>query len=161
MARKLGDLGRQMRKLATDIPARANTLKQQVASTINFNLLQTTPVDTGLALSNWQVNLDEAATAPRPAFKPSAEGYMQQTDGAKAWTHRGDTETTRQANIAPALELANATINTCGNDQSIHITNTLPYIRALDEGHSSQAELFVDKSILLAEKLVSRATLVD
>lgn len=161
MARTLADLGTQMRKLATDIPVRANTLKQQVARTINFGLLQSTPVDTGLAVSNWQVNLDTAATEPRPAFKPTPEGYMKQTKGERAWTHRGDTEVTRQANIAPALELANQTIDSSTPNQSIHITNVLPYIQALDEGHSTQAELFVDKSILLAEKLITRATLVD
>lgn len=161
MARTLGDLAKQMRELAVNIPLRANDLKKNVTRTINFDLLQTTPVDTGLAVSNWQVQLDSAATEPREAFVPTPEGYMKQKDGIRNWTHRGDPEVTRQANIEPALELANQTIESATPEQTIHITNVLPYIQALDEGHSAQAQLFVDRAIILGRDLVSRANLVS
>lgn len=160
MAKTLGELSKQLRQLAVSLPGQANELKKSVASTINFDLLQTTPVDTGLAVSNWQVNLDSPATEPRPAFVPSREGYMKQSDGVKNWTHREDTEQTRQQNIAPALDLAKQVIDTAQVGQPIHITNVLPYIQALDEGHSDQAALFVDRAIILGTDLTSRATLV-
>jgi hypothetical protein len=68
MASTLGQLAKEMRDLAAAVPARANEIKQQVARTINFDLLETTPVDTGLAMSNWIVNLDQASTDIRGPF---------------------------------------------------------------------------------------------
>lgn len=161
MASTLGELSKQMRQLAKDIPSRANTLKQQVARTINFDLLQTTPVDTGAAVSNWIVNKNEAATEIREPFAPTKEGYMKTTKGVSEWTHRNDPEVTRQANIQPALSLANETIDSSAAGEVIHITNNVPYIQALDEGRSKQANLFVDRAIILGENVVSRATLTN
>jgi hypothetical protein len=101
--------------------------------------------------------LNEQVTAIRGAFVGALEGKMVQKDKVRTWTHRGNTEATRQANIAPALELGNATIDSSQPGQEIHLTNNLPYIQALDEGHSAQAELFVDHAIILAENLLTRA----
>lgn len=160
MARTLAEMSKQVRELATNLPVRANALKQQAARTVNFGLLQDTPVDTGLAVSNWQVNLDAAATEPRPAFVPSPEGKTSHKKGVSSRVHVADPEAVRQANIALALPLANETIDSSSPGQPIHLTNVLPYIKALDEGHSAQAELFVDRSIIRAENLVSRASLL-
>jgi len=161
MARTLGELAKSMRELATSIPVRANELKQNVARTINFDLLNTTPVDEGVAMSNWIVNLDEASSEVREAFVPATKGKMVQKDKVRTWTHSNDTEATRQANVEPALSLANTTIESSQPGQEIHLTNNLPYIQALDDGHSTQAKLFVDRAIILGENLVSRATLTD
>jgi hypothetical protein len=160
MARTLKELSKQLREAATNLPVRANQLKRDVASTVNFDLLQTTPVDTGLAVSNWQVQNNAPASEPRPAFVPSPEGRMRGPKGSKKWTHHADIEATRQANIAPALQVASETIGESKPGEPIHITNVLPYIQALDEGYSSQAQNFVERAILLAEDRVSRAKLV-
>jgi hypothetical protein len=157
MASTLGQLAKEMRDLAAAVPVRANEIKQQVARTINFDLLETTPVDTGLAMSNWIVALDEASADIRGPFVGALEGKMVQKDKVRTWTHRGNTEATRQANKAPALALGNATIDSSQPGQEIHLTNNLPYIQALDEGHSSQAALFVDRAIILGEDLLTRA----
>ena len=161
MTGTLGQMSKQLRNLAQTLPERVNTIRKQIARTINFDLLQTTPVDTGNAVSNWQITLDSPAEDIRPAFVPYKEGYMKQTNGERAWTHRANTEVTRQQNIGPAMELANQTIDSATPEQPIHITNNLPYIQALDEGHSTQAELFVDRAILLGSDVVSRAKIID
>lgn len=161
MAGTLADLAKNMRALAVSVPVKANVVKQNVVRTINFDLLQSTPVDTGAAVSNWQVQADDAATEAREAFVPSPVGFMKRTDHVGAWTHRNDTEVTRQANIAPALEAAEEVIIALEPGQVVHITNVLPYIQALDEGHSAQAALFVDRAIILGRDTVSRATITS
>jgi hypothetical protein len=97
----LGQLAQYCRNLASELPTRTSDLRKEVARTVNFDLLQVTPVDTGKAVSNWQVTLDAPAEGIRPAYVPSPEGFMQNG----TWTHSVDPELTRQANIAPAMEL--------------------------------------------------------
>jgi adenylosuccinate lyase len=160
MANTLGQFAKDMRQLAEELPQRANKVKQTVARTINFDLLETTPVDTGQAVSNWIVTLDEPASETRPAFVEVAEGGMRGPAGAKQWTHRADTEATRQANIAEALPLANQTIDSATPEQPIYITNNLDYIQALDEGHSAQAQNFVERAIILGRDVLNRANIL-
>jgi hypothetical protein len=161
MANSLSEVSKQLRQLAKNLPLRVNDLKKDVTKTINFDLLQTTPVDTGQAVSNWQVQLDSAAEGIRPPFVDTPKGFMKQTSGVRAWNHRSDPEVTRQANIGPALEVASATIEQAQPGQEIHVTNNLPYIQALDEGHSSQAQNFVSRAIILGRDLVTRANLLS
>jgi len=161
MAGTLADLAKNMRELAASIPAKANLIKQTAARTINFDLLQVTPVDIGDAVSNWQVQLDTPADGPRAAFVPSPGGRMVQKNGGRIWEHRADPEATRQANIEPALSVGNAVIDSSKPGQSIHITNVLPYIQALDEGHSSQAINFVERAIILGRETVTRAKITS
>lgn len=161
MAQTLTALSKELRELAAALPERVNVVKQKTARAINNSLLANTPVDTGLAVSNWQVQLDNPATEPRAAFVPTAEGFMKGPAGGKAWTHRADTETTRQANIGPAQAAAEQVITKSQPGQVIHITNTLPYIQALDEGHSAQAELFVDKALIDSREIVIGNILTD
>jgi hypothetical protein len=160
MASNLKSFAQQIRYLANNLPQQANEVKKQIARTVDFDLLQSTPVDTGQAVSNWQVTLNTPADNVRPAFAPPPEGYMKQTNGVRVWTHRADPEATRQANLAPAMQLANQTIDAAQPSDVVHITNNLPYIQALDEGHSSQAENFVDRAILLASDIVKRANIL-
>lgn len=162
MANTLGELSRQMRQLADTLPERANEAKQTLASTINADLLRVTPVDTGQAISNWQVTLDAPATEPRPPYAPAHEGYMKQTEGVKSWAHKADPEVTRQANSAPASEAAKATIDSALPGQPIYVTNPVEYIELLDQGHSSQTPaLFVDRAIILGQEVLSRVRITD
>lgn len=163
MASTFKNLAIDFRELSSTLPERANRAKQVAASTINNDLLQITPVDTGLAVSNWIVTLDTPSTETRSAFIPAKEGYSKQTKGVKNWTHRGDPESTRQANIAPASELARATIESAAPGQPICIANNLDYIQLLDTppGHSSQAVKFVDRAIILGREIASRVTITD
>lgn len=161
MVSTLAEMSKMLRSVAESLSERANTVRKQIVRTVNFDLLQTTPVDTGQAVSNWQVTVDEIPEGTRPPFVLSREGYMQQRKGEKSWVHRVDSEYTRQQNLAPAMQLANATIDAAKPDETIIITNNLPYIQALDEGHSSQAQNFVERAILLGQDVVTRARIVD
>ena len=156
MASTLKQFAQDMRNLAASLPEKSNEIRKQVARTVNFDLLQTTPVDSGQAVSNWQATLNTPAEDTRPAYVPSPEGRMKRG----VWTHTADPEATRQANIAPAIEAANQVIDAAKPDDVIHFTNNLPYIQALDEGHSTQAANFVDRAILLASEAVKRANIL-
>lgn len=70
-----------------------------------------TPVDTGRARGGWQINLNEVGTGAGPKSKS------------------GDR----------VLSAGLARINRAGLDDTIYITNSVPYIRDLERGSSSQA----------------------
>jgi len=93
----------------------ANRLKRLAAFTILQAVSFGTPVDTGRARANWLVDLG----------KP-AEGTVG-SQGA------------RPADAPDPLAAGRATIDRSEPEQSIHVTNNLPYINELNEGSSAQA----------------------
>ena len=56
-AKTLGALARALRDAARDLPSDVNKIKQDTAKYAARRLVYETPVDTSLALSNWQVGL--------------------------------------------------------------------------------------------------------
>lgn len=161
MARTFGDFARNLRQLGNELPVRVNALKVLVAATANNDLVRSTPVDTGTTMANWIVNADEAATEIRPAFVPSPKGFVSKKGGAHIWTHRVDPDITRNANLSPALEAAQATLDSIQPEQTIHITNNVPHIGYLNDGTTSHPPIeFVERAIMLARDVVNRATIV-
>lgn len=161
MARTFGDFAKNLRQAAKDLPVRVNALKVQVAATANNDLVRSTPVDTGEAMSNWIVQADSAATDVRPAFVPSPRGYVSKKGGAHVWTHKVDPDITRSNNLAPALQAAQSTLDSIQPEQTIHITNNVPHIGYLNDGSATHAPVqFVERAIILARDLVNRATIV-
>lgn len=80
-------------------------------------LVQKTPVDTGRARANWQVTIGRAA-----------KGVVQDTD---AQSNLGGGSKTTDKGIAALSALK--------PHQVVFITNNVPYIRRLEDGHSKQA----------------------
>ena len=150
------DLVKRVDKLIIDVPTIGNERKKAAARVINFDLLQITPVDQGIAMSNWIVQNGDASDELRPAFVPSPTGKSVSSKGKREWTNSVDPEVTRSANFGPANDLAQATIDQAQSGVDLHITNNLPYIQALDQGHSSQAANFVDRAIILGTDRASR-----
>lgn len=109
----------------------ADKLVRQVALSVDATVVSATPVDTGRARSNWQVEIGNPAKGTVEAFVPGAEG---DTGGQ---------------NTQMALALGSATIATYKSGESIHLTNNLPYIGALNDGRSAQAPAgFVQTAVL-------------
>jgi hypothetical protein len=159
MADTFQGMSAQFRELAQTLPLRANEAKKTLASTIENDLLQVTPVDTGQAVSNWQVTVDTPAEDTVPPYAPAREGYMK---GVRTWTHRADPSQTRVDNASSALDVSRPIIAGAQPGQPIFITNSVDYIQALDDGHSSQAPaLFVDRAIILGRDVLSRVTITD
>ncbi len=105
-------------------------LVQRVALRITANLQEDTPVDTGWARSNWVPSIGD----PYRGLAGSKEGDVVLIDPS--------TSDLGKAQVATSYKLS---------DGAIFISNNVPYIMALNEGHSSQApQAFVQASIAKA-----------
>ena len=121
-----------MRVTGRTVSDNATDLVRRVALTVDSELVYSTPVDTGRARSNWQVEIDRPASGtvdPVPA--------------------------------AVALERAAATVQRSMPGSTIHITNNLPYIGRLNEGWSAQAPAgYVETAVLAGALRVRGAKLL-
>lgn len=106
---------------ATLLVTNANELKKDVAETFVTAVAQTTPVDVGTAISNWQIGLGDAPTSVLSAQDPGVKG------------------STWGANVRGTLADATMRIDTALPGEAIHVTNNLDYIVDLEDGTSPQA----------------------
>lgn len=140
----LQQFGQLMEKRATVFPAAVAAVKKKVAIAALTQIVDTTPVDTGAAISNWQVNLGSAAIGSRLAYTPG-------TKGSTAQSNRGVTIQTGSAVIANAMP-----------GVPIHITNNLFYIGDLNDGTSQQAPAgFVEGAITAGLNVLKGASVLD
>jgi hypothetical protein len=93
---------------------------RKITLDVTANLIQTTPVDTGWARANWVPRLGgpSTGTAPNP-------GEGSGVSAASAQQSAG------QAAVA-------ARYNSLNNGR-VYVSNNVPYIGRLNEGHSAQA----------------------
>jgi hypothetical protein len=120
-----------MRRHAERIEENANMLVRRAAIAVDATVVLATPVDTGRARANWQASLGGPETGVR-------EAYI-----------RGSKGSTGAANAHAAQEQARAVIAARRPGQTVHITNNLPYIGALNDGHSALAPAgFVETAVL-------------
>jgi hypothetical protein len=111
------------------------TIVRKVALDLLRGVVLDTPVDTGRARANWQVSIG------RPAA-----GEIEHSSG--------DEQLAAQA----AITAGTPTIMAVKRDVSIYLTNNVPYIVALERGHSAQApEGMVRKNIARFPYLVEEA----
>jgi len=93
-------------------------------------LILSTPVDSGLARGNWQVSFD----------MPS-QGFIDRHDASGNLTIADGT----------------GVINRASSDVTLYITNSLPYIRRLEFGHSKQGANMVAKLVSDWDGIVRQA----
>lgn len=117
----LDQFGKLMHRRAKSLPEAVNKLKVRVAEAGLFSVVQHTPVDTGEAVSNWQVMNGAAAQGTRPAFYP------------------GEDRETMEQNQLAVLADAKKIFEAAKPGLPIHITNNLHYIVDLEMGTSMQA----------------------
>lgn len=88
-----------------------------------FNLVRATPVDQGIAISNWEVGIGSAPAEERGAYSYGSQG------------------STATANRTAALSAGLAQIKgyKSGEGKAIHMVNNARHIVRLNEGHSNQA----------------------
>lgn len=140
----LKTFGKRIRNIGERVETNAHQLKQRTALAVDQTVVLATPVDTGRARANWQV---AAGIAPSSAI----EAYAPGTGGATT------TENTRAA-----LEQGKIAINATQPGQEIHITNNLPYIAKLNDGHSAQAPAqFVEQAVQAGIITIAQARLVE
>lgn len=118
------ELPRRMNRLGGTITKGASKLVQDVAKGIGATVVDTTPVDTGLARSNWRATIPAPASGTIPPYSPGNKLGIGETANASA----------AKAQQKQAIKQFNASKHT-----SIFITNNIPYIGALDAGSSPQS----------------------
>lgn len=116
------DLGDEMKKTAQNVSDNADRLVRRCALAIDATVVLATPVDTGRARGNWQVEIGSPASGVTDSLDPSGAGAVREGKGVIE-SYKGD-------------------------KNGIYITNNLPYIERLNQGWSKQAPAgFVEEAI--------------
>lgn len=121
-SRGFGEFSRRMEFRADELGDNVDKLIRKIGIVADQAIVFATPVDKGVARSNWVVSLDRAFEGTIPAYAPG-EGL-------------GVGEA---ANAQAAIQQALAVIASRRPGQSIVIANNLPYIEPLNQGSSRQA----------------------
>jgi len=133
----LKTFAKRIRRIGQDIERNADIAVRRCALAIDATVVLATPVDTGRARGNWQVTLDNPAVTVTDQLSPSGRESVEQGKSAIAQYKGGRPEA------------------------AIHITNNLPYIGKLNEGHSAQAPAgFVEKAIAVGVNTVQNFSVV-
>lgn len=111
-----------MRKKGSKIQNETVRLIKEVSTTTLTNLVRETPVDKGVARSNWRVSRVNRTFAQIEAYAPGR--YL------------GKSET---ANAAAAINAGKSVISQLRSGEALYITNNTAYIAQLEAGYSSQS----------------------
>lgn len=129
----------RMRGRADQIPDRADQIVRQIALAADRTLVLATPVKSGRARVNWQASLGAPATGTidaEPGKRGSVRAATSQAEAVIA-AYRG------------------------GPGAAIFLTNNLPYIVPLNNGHSKQAPAgFIERALDAVERAARRARLI-
>ncbi len=131
MAFAFSTFSRRVAGRARNVTNNADELVRFRTEVIHSAIVLATPVDTGLARGNWQVTLDAPANGVVTLLSPSGREAIE--------------------------EGKNAINSYVGGSQrsSLYISNLLPYIVPLNEGHSKQAPVgFVETAIQTGIRVV-------
>lgn len=117
----LRGLATRMQSMPSKIQDGVDRIVKRLATNIATSLIEETPVDTSMALSNWQVT----DAAPAPTLLPP---YFMGERGSTAGRSRKAAILFAKKNSASHISMS-----------TLYITNNTPYIGDLNEGTSPQA----------------------
>jgi hypothetical protein len=144
----LRDFAKNMRRTAEDVRKNGPAIQRKTAGAILSAVVTATPVGNpaiwltkappgyvgGRARGNWLVNLGSAATGERASKDSSGSATIQ---------------------------TGMSSINGSAPGVSIHITNNVPYIRPLNDGHSKQAPVgFIELAVMEGVRAVRGARIL-
>lgn len=112
---------RKMRQRGRNLPAAVHEVVKDVAKTYLVAVADITPVDKGVALSNWQAGINAPPTGTLPAFVP------------------GSYRSTALENLSATIQAGTSIFDSSKPGDILHIVNNLEYIIDLDQGSSKQA----------------------
>lgn len=131
----LGEFSRRMKSLAGRVPVNVRDMKRVVATEVLRAVVNGTPIDTGQARFNWNVGLN------RPDYSTDMVGFSAY-GRTTAWSGKMSTS---------MMTIARAAFN-----DTIYISNALPYIQKLNDGGSKQAPRdYVRIAALIAARSVA------
>lgn len=137
----LKTFSRRIRIRADKISKNTDDLVKKVFLAVDQAVVLATPVDTGRARANWRPSIGAPITDTLPEPPNKQAGLRSALDAGEqvARQYKGGV-----------------------NSPTVHITNSLPYIKYLNDGSSKQAPRnFVNTAILLAVSAIRRARIVD
>ena len=130
----LRQFAKRIRDIGKRIESNAGATVRKVALAVDAAVVIATPVDTGRARANWQVNIGSPATGTREPTDKSGQA---------------------------AIEQGKMEIAAYKGGSAIHITNNLPYIGRLNDGWSAQAPSgFVEKAVLVGVESIKGSRLL-
>ncbi len=140
------DMPRVLDKIARGVESGAQRVVKRAATTIDTHVVEGTPVDRGVARSNWVGTVDLPFIGIIPAYVPGdklGRGERANASAAK-----------RQARFA----IARFSIK---KNSSIFLANNVSYIGQLNRGSSAQSfPLFVEKSIIAGQAAIANMKLL-
>jgi hypothetical protein len=125
MAAFIGGFTKQLMQFEDSSLKKIDQVTRMIALEVFRRIILKTPVDTGRARGNWLCTI----AAPAAAMA-QGEGWFQGSADAGGYDKSGR---------AAIEEAANQVMAWNPKDVAIFLTNNLPYIEALENGHSSQA----------------------
>ena len=127
----LATFARRIRIQANRVEPGSDQAVVDCSSAVARELVESTPADTGRAITNWDAAVGRAPISYKTqAAVPGTKGN------------------TRESNVALALARMLAAIRAYRRGQSVHITNSAPYIEKLNAGSSLQAPAgFIEAAI--------------
>lgn len=126
---EMRDLKGILKKTGDSVADNADRLVRRCALAVDAAVVIATPVDTGRARANWQVEIGHAASGVVNEVDKSGQGAI--ASGAKV-------------------------IQAYKGGSSINLTNNLPYIERLNDGWSAQAPAgFVERAVQIGVNAVA------
>lgn len=131
-----------LRRTAEKIRGSVDAAWRATALAVDQTVVLATPVDTGRARSNWRVSTEK------------------QSDVYEAFV-LGKGGSTGADNAAAALDQGQQAINDATGDV-LYISNNLPYIQPLNDGHSAQAPAgFVEQAVQAGIDAIKQVRVLD
>jgi hypothetical protein len=132
----LAQFSRNIRRRGSQIENSGVRIVKRASKKALVSLVRSTPVDKGVARSNWRVGIGAPARSVIPAYSPGR--------------HLGINE---NANASAAIAAGIARINSVRNSgrsltTAVYISNATPYIEVLNNGYSGQAPAgFIQRAV--------------
>ena len=137
----LAQFSRNIRRRGSQIENSATRIVKATSSRALRSLVRNTPVDKGIARSNWRVGVGAPTRAVIAAYAPGSKLGINESANASAAISAG------LARIQSVRGVSGR-----GLETAIYITNAVPYIGKLNSGSSTQAPAgFVETALLEAK----------
>lgn len=158
----LKELGRVLRVRSYQVGRWADATPRKATKVLVSELIRATPVDEGVARSNWQVESGAGRTSVRPAYYPGKHLGIAETRNAAAAIAAAFTKIDGAPTAGQLRHFLAAGIAEAAGGVNFYVSNPTSYIQALDEGHSrQQAAGFVRRAIDAARFAVRRNKIFD
>lgn len=135
---------KRIHEIAAGVGENSDQLVRKVVITVASSVTLATPVDTGRARANWRTNIGGPLTSQPASFPAGTKGSSGPAAAGQA--------------ITEAVQKMGGYKN---SGEDVYISNNLPYIEALNNGHSKQAPVgFIETAIAAGLNAIKNARLV-